>query len=110
MSITLDFTGRTVLVVGGTSGINRGVAELFAKHGARVAVASRSQEKVDDTVAALKTLGRDAAGFTADVRNAEELTAGVESVHKSFGDFDVVVSGAAGNFPATAAGMSAALA
>lgn len=106
MSITLDFTSKAVLVVGGTSGINRGVAELFAKHGARVAVASRSQDKVDDTVAALKALGSDAAGFAADVRDSEALAAGVESVHERFGDFDVVVSGAAGNFPATAAGMS----
>lgn len=107
MSITLDFTGKNVLVVGGTSGINRGVAELFAKHGARVAVASRSQEKVDDTVAALKALGSDAMGFAADVRQPEAIKAGVASVHAAFGDLDVVVSGAAGNFPATAMGMSA---
>lgn len=107
MSITLDFSGTTVVVVGGTSGINRGVAELFAKHGASVAVASRSQDKVDDTVAALTALGASACGFAADVRDVDAIAAGLADVHERLGAFDVVVSGAAGNFPATVNGMSA---
>lgn len=107
MSISLDFTGKTVVVVGGTSGINRGIAESFAKHGAKVAVASRSQEKVDDTVAALKQLGAEAMGFTCDVRQQAEVAAGLQKVSEKFGAIDVLVSGAAGNFPAFANGMSA---
>lgn len=107
MAINIDFTGKTVVVVGGTSGINRGVAELFAKHGAKVAVASRSQEKVDATVEALKAFGGEAMGFAADVRQQAELKSGLTQVHEAYGDFDVLVSGAAGNFPAMANGMSA---
>jgi NAD(P)-dependent dehydrogenase (short-subunit alcohol dehydrogenase family) len=102
----LNFTGRTVVVVGGTSGINRGIAEGFARHGARVAVASRKQEKVDDTVATLEALGAEAMGFAADVRNADAIDRGLALVHERFGDFDVVVSGAAGNFPALAVDLS----
>jgi NAD(P)-dependent dehydrogenase (short-subunit alcohol dehydrogenase family) len=102
----LNFAEKTVVVVGGTSGINRGIAEAFASHGARVAVASRKQEKVDDTVAALKALGADAMGFVADVRELETIDRGLASVHERFGEFDVVVSGAAGNFPSLAADLS----
>ncbi len=106
MSIEIDFSGKTVVVVGGTSGINRGIAECFAQHGANMCVASRSQEKVDDTVASLKSLGAEAIGFTCDVRKQDEVKAGLETVSQTFGDIDVLVSGAAGNFPAFANGMS----
>jgi len=103
----LDFSGKAVLVVGGTSGINRGVAELFASQGARVAVASRSEDKVADTIRALESLGSEAAGFSADVRDAEAIEAGIAGICDRFGPLDVVVSGAAGNFPALANQLSA---
>jgi NAD(P)-dependent dehydrogenase (short-subunit alcohol dehydrogenase family) len=80
--------------------VNRGIAERFAALGAKVAVASRKQVKVDDTVAALRRLGAEACGFTADVREPQAVDAGLAMVHQTFGPLDVVVSGAAGNFPA----------
>ncbi len=105
--MNLNFNGLTVVVVGGTSGINRGIAEAFAANGARVAVASRSEQKVDDTVQALNALGAESMGFAADVRDLEAVQKGLAQVAESFGEFDVLVSGAAGNFPALANGMSA---
>jgi NAD(P)-dependent dehydrogenase (short-subunit alcohol dehydrogenase family) len=106
MAHPLDFTGKVVVVVGGTSGINRGIARCFAVHGANVAVASRTQQKVDDTVNELKGLPAQAMGFAADVREPDALEAGLRAVHERFGEFDVVVSGAAGNFPALANDLS----
>ena len=52
MTATFDFTGRTVFVAGGTSGINLGIARAFAAAGARLGVASRSRDKVDAAAAA----------------------------------------------------------
>jgi NAD(P)-dependent dehydrogenase (short-subunit alcohol dehydrogenase family) len=107
MSISLDFTGKTVVVVGGTSGINRGIAECFAQQGARVAVASRSHDKVNDTVLALQALGAEAMGFVADVREIDMLSEGLARVAEAFGKIDVLISGAAGNFPSMAKDISA---
>jgi NAD(P)-dependent dehydrogenase (short-subunit alcohol dehydrogenase family) len=104
--ITIDFQNKVVVVIGGTSGINRGIAEGFAEQGAKVVVASRSQEKVDATVAALEVLGAAALGFTVDVRDYAALESGFAKVGASFGEIDVLVSGAAGNFPALANDMS----
>ncbi len=102
-----DYSDKNVVVVGGTSGINRGIARSFAKAGARVAVASRDPKKVEDTVAELASLGATSTGFSADVRDQPALAEGLQSVQDAWGDIDVLVSGAAGNFPALATGMSA---
>ncbi len=106
MSSQFDFKNKNVVVVGGTSGINQGVAECFARAGARVAVASRSEEKVTATVELLEKAGAQAQGFCCDVRDAEALEKGLKGVHEAWGDIDVLISGAAGNFPALVDGLS----
>ena len=102
-----DFAGRTVFVAGGTSGINLGIAEAFAEAGAKLAVISRSQERIDQAVGRLRAFGGEVIGLSADVRNVEAVAAALRTAHDSFGLIDVLVSGAAGNFPSTALGMSA---
>lgn len=106
MELTVSARGVTVFVAGGTSGINLGIAEGFARAGARVAVMSRSQDKVDRAVERLRALGSDATGGAADVRDYEATAGVLNAVHSQFGDIDVLVSGAAGNFLASGVGMS----
>ncbi len=106
MTANFDFSGKRVFVFGGTSGINLGIARAFARAGADVAVASRSQEKVDAAVAALDNLGSSALGFALDVRDPDAVQAALEAHSKAAGNIDVLVSGAAGNFPAFANDMS----
>ncbi len=106
MTATFDFSGRTVFVAGGTSGINYGIARCFAAAGAQVAVASRSREKVDAAVAGLEELGATARGYALDVRDAEAVQKAFAEHAEAAGDIEVLVSGAAGNFPAFANDMS----
>jgi NAD(P)-dependent dehydrogenase (short-subunit alcohol dehydrogenase family) len=101
-----DFTGRSVFVAGGTSGINLAIALAFARAGASVGVVSRSAEKVERAVAEIEAVGVKAFGRAVDVRQPDELAQAIEASADALGDFDVVVSGAAGNFPAPALGMS----
>src|SRR5262245_64333354 len=101
-----DFSGRSVFVAGGTSGINLGIAQAFAARGARTSVISRSPERVTAAVDTLKVHGGGALGFPADVRDPAAVSAALASTHQAFGDIDVLVCGAAGNFPAPALGMS----
>ncbi len=106
MKFSFDFRGKNVFVFGGTSGINLGIAESFVAAGAQVGVASRSQVKVDAAVARLSRPGAAARGFSADVRQPEAVADALASFVQGQGAIDVLVSGAAGNFPATAAELS----
>ena len=99
--------GKTAFIAGGSSGINLGIAHGFAEAGARVALLSRTLEKIEAAVQEIRSRGFEAAGFVADVRDYAAVEAAFESARNMFGDMDVVVSGAAGNFVAAALDMSA---
>jgi len=103
-----DYTAKNVVVVGGTSGINLQVAIQFAKAGANVTVASRSVDKVNAAVELLNQANPNAIhlGVSFDVRDNDALTLGFDKIASTYGHIDVLISGAAGNFPASAAKLS----
>ena len=106
MSYSIDFNHRHVFVAGGTSGINLGIAQGFAEAGAKLSVLSRSQEKVDAAVQILSARGQTAVGYSADVRDHEAVRRALAAAYQEHGDIDVLISGAAGNFPAAFLDMS----
>ena len=95
--------GRNVFLAGATSGINLAIAERMAGLGANVGVISRDPAKVEASVTAL---GPRASGWSADVRNYEDVAAAIAAFVERNGPIDAVVSGAAGNFLADAASLS----
>ncbi len=103
MNVKFDFAGQHLVVFGGTTGINLGIAQAFAKAGAKVSVVSRKQANVD---AAVPTLGAHGFGVVADVRDDTSVAAALAACVGRHGPIDVLVSGAAGNFLAEVNSMS----
>jgi NAD(P)-dependent dehydrogenase (short-subunit alcohol dehydrogenase family) len=99
--------GKNAIVTGGGSGINLAIAKRFAESGARVALIGRTKEKLDSAADEIRKAGGTASGYSADVRNYDALAAAITSARDANGEIDLVVCGAAGNFPAPALGMSA---
>jgi NAD(P)-dependent dehydrogenase (short-subunit alcohol dehydrogenase family) len=106
MLIDIDFSGRHVFVVGGTSGTNLGIAHAFAMRGADVSVVSRSPDKVQAAVKLLEQTGARIHGLPADARDFDAVSAAFKQACDRFGMVDTPVSGAAGNFLCEAKAMS----
>ncbi|HYM34742.1 MAG TPA: SDR family oxidoreductase [Steroidobacteraceae bacterium] len=101
------FAGKVAYIAGGTSGINLGIALRFAELGARVAVVGRKADKADSAANEIRALKVEALGLSADVREYEAVERSMQETLNAFGGIDIVVSGAAGNFPAPAVSISA---
>lgn len=99
--------GKVAVITGGGSGINLGIAERFVEQGASLAIIGRSQEKLDSAGKNLSARGAKVVGISADVRDYPALDAGMQKVRSDLGPIDILICGAAGNFPARAEAMSA---
>lgn len=102
-----SMAGQVVMVAGGSSGINLGIAQRMAAQGAKVAIISRNADRVAAAVAGIQATGAEALGWSADVRDYDAVAACFARLAAAWGPVDVVVSGAAGNFIAPALGLSA---
>jgi len=87
----LGIDGRVALVTGGSSGIGRAIAAELAREGARVAISSRSREKLD--AAAAET---GATGFVLDSADLDAIPGVVAEVEQALGPIEILVCNTGG--------------
>src|SRR3546814_11245828 len=67
------FKDDVILVTGGGTGLGKAMAQMFARHGGRIAIASRKEEHRAAGVAAIEALGGNALGVALDIRAPEQV-------------------------------------
>ena len=91
--------GKTVLVTGGATGLGKSMATYFLELGANIVIASRKQEALDKAKDELINLhGGNVVGISCDVRNYDEVENILKKIKEQFGQLDILVNNAAGNF------------
>jgi 3-oxoacyl-[acyl-carrier protein] reductase len=89
-----DFSGKTVIVTGASTGIGLGIAAAFAKHGANVAMTARGAERLESAVKTLRDAGFSVLACAVDVANAAQVQAMCEMVADTFGGIDILCANA----------------
>jgi NAD(P)-dependent dehydrogenase (short-subunit alcohol dehydrogenase family) len=83
------------------------MAERFAEHSASVVLAGRKQPRLDAAASAFRAAGGVAETAALDVREYTEVADALRKTRERFGEIDILLCAAAGNFPAPVTGMSA---
>lgn len=97
---------RVALVTGGGGGIGLGIAKAFAYTGAKLVLASRNLERLENAAREIEAIGADVAIVQTDVRDYDAVEKAVATATDAFGGLDIMVANAAGNFVVPAADMS----
>lgn len=90
----IELTGRTAVVIGGTSGIGRAIAHGFAEAGADVVCTSRRIEQVDVAAGEIEALGRKTLRVASDVSDKASLQNLLAETEAAFGKVDILVNSA----------------
>ena len=89
-----DLSGKVALITGGTSGIGRDTAVLFAKQGAKVAITGRRETEGAETVSLIRAAGGDGLFLKGDVSKAADVQSMVQKIVEKFGRLDVAFNNA----------------
>jgi NAD(P)-dependent dehydrogenase (short-subunit alcohol dehydrogenase family) len=86
---------RDIVVISGASaGIGRAVAQEFARHGARLALLARSEERLAAACAEVEALGGTAMAITFDVADAGQVDAAADRIERELGPIDIWINSA----------------
>ena len=94
------FTGKTIVVTGGGSGIGRCTAHELAALGASVVLVGRKQDKLDCVTAEIHQDGGQCSGFACDIRDEEAVRSTVANIVAQQQQIHGLVNNAGGQFPA----------
>jgi len=90
----LHLKGKNAVVLGGTRGIGRAIADTLAGEGANVAICARHEEQIRNAVGALKSKGVRAAGASVDITDGDALKAWIARAGKELDGIDLLFSNA----------------
>ncbi len=102
----LQLKGKTALILGGSKGLGRGVADALAAEGVAVALIARGQEALDRAVSEITARGARAVGFAADLANWTSLEAAANAARKELGQIDILLNNSGGPPPSGVVGVS----
>jgi 3-oxoacyl-[acyl-carrier protein] reductase len=95
--VDLGVEGRVALVMGASKGLGRAIGTALAREGARVAVASRDRERIEQSAAAIASeTGREVRGFAADTDDLDRLRSLVAEVEGELGPVGILVTNTGG--------------
>ncbi|OPH47810.1 3-oxoacyl-ACP reductase [Paenibacillus ferrarius] len=89
-----SFKNKSVIVTGSSKGIGKGIAKVFAKKGAKVAIVSRNLDEAEICAAEIRASGGYAQGFRGDVMDLSSMEIMAHSVSKAFDGIDVLCANA----------------
>lgn len=89
---------KIAVITGAGRGIGRGIAIGFAKQGAKVVCAARTQAQLDETIRAIRNAGGEAIALRCDVSRPDDLRNLYAETRATYGPVDIVVANAGGNF------------
>ncbi|HTT97165.1 MAG TPA: SDR family oxidoreductase [Rhizomicrobium sp.] len=90
----LHLKGKNTVVLGGTRGIGRAIADTFANEGANVAICARNEDQIKEAVSALQAKGVKANGGSVDITDGNALKAWITKAGEELGGIDALVSNA----------------
>jgi len=99
-------SGKTTIITGGGTGLGRSMALRMAGLGAKVGIVGRRKEPLEETVAAIRQAGGQAALAPGDIREPEAVARAFDTLEGELGPANQLVNNAAGNFLAASEDLS----